>query len=78
VAHLSPLGWDHINLTGDYLWSDSIERDPDGFLPLRLNAEPAYRVCAPIMYWGHIGRPKQPNAIMGWTVLQPRREQWTR
>jgi hypothetical protein len=20
VAHLSPLGWEHINLTGDYVW----------------------------------------------------------
>ena len=47
VAHLSPLGWDHINLTGDYVWSDSVERDPDGFLPLRLNAEPGYRESVP-------------------------------
>lgn len=47
VAHLSPLGWDHINLTGDYVWSDSVERDPNGFLPLRLNAEPAYRESVP-------------------------------
>jgi TnpA family transposase len=22
LAHLSPLGWQHINLTGDYLWTD--------------------------------------------------------
>ena len=47
VAHLSPLGWDHINLTGDYVWSDSIDRDPDGFLPLRINAEPGYRESVP-------------------------------
>jgi hypothetical protein len=47
VTHLSLLGWDHINLTGDYVWSDSIERDPDGFLPLRLNAAPAYRESVP-------------------------------
>jgi hypothetical protein len=20
LAHLSPLGWEHINLTGDYVW----------------------------------------------------------
>jgi hypothetical protein len=20
-AHLSPLGWEHVNLTGDYVWS---------------------------------------------------------
>ena len=22
LAHLSPLGWQHINLTGDYLWTE--------------------------------------------------------
>ena len=22
LRHLSPLGWQHINLTGDYLWTD--------------------------------------------------------
>jgi len=22
LQHLSPLGWQHINLTGDYLWAD--------------------------------------------------------
>jgi TnpA family transposase len=21
LAHLSPLGWEHINLTGDYIWA---------------------------------------------------------
>jgi TnpA family transposase len=37
LTHLSPLGWEHINLTGDYVW------DPDGgtkkgqFRPLRTN-----------------------------------------
>ncbi len=35
LQHLSPLGWQHINLTGDYLWSDT--RIPKGKLrPLRL------------------------------------------
>ena len=25
LAHLAPLGWQHINLTGDYLWdADSL------------------------------------------------------
>jgi hypothetical protein len=23
LAHLSPLGWEHINLTGDYVWNPS-------------------------------------------------------
>jgi hypothetical protein len=22
MQHLSPLGWQHINLTGDYLWTE--------------------------------------------------------
>jgi len=35
IAKLSPLGWDHINLTGDYVWSDTLALDCDGFLPLK-------------------------------------------
>lgn len=37
-AQLSPLGWDRINLTGDYVWSDGIELDADGLMPLQLTA----------------------------------------
>ena len=36
LGQLSPLGWDHINLTGDYVWSDPAEFDADGFLPLKI------------------------------------------
>ena len=25
LAHLSPLGWEHINLTGDYVWKPAVE-----------------------------------------------------
>jgi len=35
VSKLSPLGWDHINLTGDYVWSDALTLDADGFFPLK-------------------------------------------
>lgn len=35
-GQLSPLGWDHINLTGDYVWSDPAAFDADGFLPLKM------------------------------------------
>jgi TnpA family transposase len=37
LAHLSPLGWEHINLTGDYVWSpaDEATENHDGFRPLR-------------------------------------------
>ena len=38
VAQLSPLGWDRINLTGDYVWSDAITLDAEGFMPLALGS----------------------------------------
>ena len=37
LRQLSPLGWDHINLTGDYVWSDPAAFDADGFLPLKIS-----------------------------------------
>jgi len=33
--HLAPLGWQHINLTDDYLWGSSAAFGSDGFRPLR-------------------------------------------
>ena len=36
LAHVAPLGWHHISLTGDYLWSEP-SAATDTFLPLRLN-----------------------------------------
>ncbi len=42
LAHLAPLGWQHINLTGDYLWAIDAGVEPDGFRPLRRsNAQPS-------------------------------------
>jgi TnpA family transposase len=38
VAQLSPLGWDRINLTGDYVWSDAITLDNEGLMPLDLGS----------------------------------------
>ena len=35
LAHLAPIGWQHINLTGDYLWDADIGLAPDGFRALR-------------------------------------------
>lgn len=41
LAHLSPLGWEHVNLTGDYVWG--VEHIPseniDGLRPLRTQAD---------------------------------------
>ena len=34
LAHLSPLGWEHINLTGDYIWQHKLV-EPGKFRPLR-------------------------------------------
>jgi len=36
IPQLSPLAWDHINLTGDYVWSDALALDADGSMPLKL------------------------------------------
>ena len=38
LAHLAPVGWQHINLTGDYLWDSDSGLAPDGFRPLRATA----------------------------------------
>jgi hypothetical protein len=37
IAHLSPLGWEHINLTGDYIWgaAQPVTENTDGLMPLR-------------------------------------------
>jgi TnpA family transposase len=37
LAHLSPLGWEHVNLTGDYIWGaeNSMTKNTDGLRPLR-------------------------------------------
>ncbi|HEX5852613.1 MAG TPA: hypothetical protein VFY36_05935, partial [Solirubrobacteraceae bacterium] len=36
LAHVAPVKWDHIALTGDYLWSD-IDKPRERFRPLRAN-----------------------------------------
>ena len=42
LAHLSPLGWEHVNLTGDYVWGveRSLSENIDGLRPLRPEADP--------------------------------------
>lgn len=35
LEYLSPLGWEHINLTGDYLWRNKIKGGAGKFRPLR-------------------------------------------
>jgi TnpA family transposase len=38
LAHLSPLGWEHVNLTGDYIWAahHTMSENIDGMRALRL------------------------------------------
>jgi TnpA family transposase len=38
LAHLAPVGWQHINLSGDYLWDSHSNLGPEGFRPLRTPA----------------------------------------
>ena len=40
LTHLAPLGWEHIGLTGDYLWRQSKPVDQGRFRPLRKPTEP--------------------------------------
>jgi hypothetical protein len=42
LAHLSPLGWEHVNLTGDYVWSEASEvgDNHDGYRPLTAMPDP--------------------------------------
>jgi hypothetical protein len=35
LAHVAPLGWQHVNLTGDYLWGADGGVGLDGMRPLR-------------------------------------------
>lgn len=41
LAHLSPLGWEHVNLTGDYVWGapSTASENTDGLRPLRMLPE---------------------------------------
>jgi hypothetical protein len=34
LRYLSPLGWEHINLTGDYVWRSNVKLGAEKFRPL--------------------------------------------
>jgi hypothetical protein len=38
--YISPLGWEHINLTGDYFWRQNRKVDEGQFRPLRTRENP--------------------------------------
>ena len=46
LAHVAPSGWQHVNLTGDYLWGADGSLGPDGFRPLRNLAAPPRAAAA--------------------------------
>jgi hypothetical protein len=39
VAHIAPLGWEHINLTGNYHFAPQVGRSLDNLRPLRLQEQ---------------------------------------
>jgi hypothetical protein len=39
LTKLSPLGWDRINLSGDYVWSDGIKLDKQRLMPLQISGK---------------------------------------
>ena len=39
LSHLSPLGWEHVNLTGDYIWRQNKQVEQGKFRPLRMPDE---------------------------------------
>ena len=47
LTHLSPLGWEHVNLTGDYVWAaeQSLSETIDGLKPLRAFADPSLQAA---------------------------------
>ena len=40
LQHVSPLGWEHINLTGDYVWRQNRRVERGKFSPLRAFTSP--------------------------------------
>jgi TnpA family transposase len=45
VAHLSPLSWEHIHLTGDYVWHANKRVAKGRFRPLRRSNTPSLEAC---------------------------------
>ncbi|TXH80904.1 MAG: hypothetical protein E6Q77_09530, partial [Rhizobium sp.] len=37
LSSLSPLTWEHVNLTGDYLWEEKPALDKNGFRAIPFN-----------------------------------------
>jgi hypothetical protein len=51
LTHLPPLGREHVNLTGDYVWAtaDQVTKNHDAFWPLSpVSSPPEFSIC-PLM-----------------------------
>ncbi|EMV2015322.1 Tn3 family transposase [Pseudomonas aeruginosa] len=54
LQYLSPLGWEHINLIGDYVWRQSRRAEDVQFRPLRINGKASASVRTPSARGGRI------------------------
>ncbi|OPD96571.1 hypothetical protein HV86_16410 [Pseudomonas aeruginosa] len=54
LQYLSPLGWEHINLIGDYVWRQSRRAEDVQFRPLRINGKASASVRTPSALVGRI------------------------
>jgi hypothetical protein len=79
LAHLSPLGWEHVNLSGDYIWSAEPPdtQNPEDSTrserrPIPLARPPEFVVCPPmceIRVFRYFWPSQDPSAVCH---LQPR------
>ena len=47
LTHLSPVGWEHINLTGDYVWHANKRVAKGRFRPLRTSTDSMSHLFTP-------------------------------
>ena len=46
LAHIAPLGWERVGLTGDYSWTDTLSGPRGRFRPLRDPQTPLLKLAA--------------------------------
>jgi hypothetical protein len=63
LAHLSPLGWEHINLTGDYVWHSNKRVAKGRFRPLRSPKDSVTRLFRP--------HPVAERALISFSCTEP-------
>ena len=65
MPYLAPLGWQHINLAGDFIWTAPSKLDGEGFRPLAAPSRGKFKIHVKT---GHIaaGRPQFPSVTESW------------